>query len=182
MDEKGLVKSIHLAGAGDLVTMLINSELGIQDITLAEEIKKYPMAKVESLFHIRMENREIKFFNKPLDPKYFGRNIVYKDEMIPLQSSLSLEKIVEVRRSAKRRVFVENSLRVLKSIAPMGNIRNIPNIVLVGGSAMDFEIPQMIMEELSKFKIVAGSGNVRAVEGPRNAVATGLVLSFISEP
>lgn len=181
MDEKGLVKSIHLAGAGDLVTMLINSELGIQDITLAEEIKKYPIAKVESLFHIRMENREIKFFGKPLDPKYFGRNVVYKDEMIPLQSSLSLEKIVEVRRSAKRRVFVENSLRALKSIAPMGNIRNIPNIVLVGGSAMDFEIPQMIMEELSKFKIVAGSGNVRAVEGPRNAVATGLVLSYISE-
>lgn len=182
MDEDGLVKSTHLAGAGDLVSMLINSELGLQDITLAEEIKKYPMAKVESLFHIRMENREIKFFDKPLEPKYFGRNVVYKDEMLPLESSLSLEKIVEVRRSAKRRVFVENSLRALKTIAPMGNIRNIPNIVLVGGSAMDFEIPQMIMEELSKYKIVAGSGNVRALEGPRNAVATGLVLSYISEP
>jgi hypothetical protein len=37
------------------------------------------------------------------------------------------------------------------------------------------------MEELSKYKIVAGSGNIRAVEGPRNAVATGLVLSYISE-
>jgi diol dehydratase reactivase alpha subunit len=181
IDEKGLVKSIHLAGAGDMVTMLIKSELGIRDMTLAEDIKKYPMAKVESLYHIRMENREIKFFNKPLEAKYFGKNVVLKEEMIPLNIDISLEKIVEVRRSAKRRVFVENALRALKKIAPMGNIRNIPNIVLVGGSALDFEIPQMITEELSKYRIVAGSGNVRSIEGPRNAVATGLVLSYISQ-
>jgi diol dehydratase reactivase alpha subunit len=181
LDEEGLVKSIHLAGAGDLVTMLINSELGLNDMVMAEEIKKHPVAKVESLFHIRMENREIKFFNKPLDAKFFGRNVVLKEDMIPLHTNVPLEKIVEVRRSAKKRVFVENSIRALKSVAPMGYIRNVPNIVLVGGSAMDFEIPQMITEELSKYKIVAGSGNVRAVDGPRNAVATGLVLSYISE-
>lgn len=179
IDEKGVVRSTHLAGAGELVTMLINSELGLNDMILSEEIKRYPIAKVESLFHIRMENREIKFFNEPLDSKYYGRVVVLKDTMIPIYSNLSLEKIVEVRKSAKRRVFVENSLRALKSIAPMNNIRNIPNIVLVGGSAIDFEIPEMIMSELSKYKVVAGRGNVRACEGPRNAVATGLVLSYI---
>lgn len=180
LDEKGVVKSTHLAGAGELVTMLINSELGLNDRTLAEEIKKNPIAKVESLYHIRMENREVKFFNTPLDPKFFGRVVVLKNEMMPIYADVSLEKIVEVRRSAKRRVFVENALRALKDIAPMNNLRNIPNIVLVGGSALDFEIPEMIMSELSKYKIVAGQGNIRAVEGPRNAVATGLVLSYIS--
>lgn len=180
LDEKGNVRFTHLAGAGELVTMLINSELGLNDMTLAEDIKKYPAAKVESLFHIRMENREIKFFDKPLDSKYYGRVVVLKDEMLPIYTNLSLEKIVEVRKSAKKRIFVENSLRALRGIAPMKNIRNIPNIVLVGGSAMDFEIPEMIMDELSKYKVVAGRGNVRASEGPRNAVATGLVLSYIS--
>jgi diol dehydratase reactivase alpha subunit len=178
LDEKGIVKSTHLAGAGELVTMLINSELGLKDRTLAEEIKKNPIAKVESLYHIRMENREVKFFNTPLDPRFFGRVVVLKDEMIPIYADISLEKIVEVRRSAKKRVFVDNALRALKDIAPMNNLRNIPNIVLVGGSALDFEIPEMIMSELSKYKIVAGRGNIRAVEGPRNAVATGLVLSL----
>ena len=180
LDEKGIIKSTHLAGAGELVTMLINSELGLKDRILAEEIKKYPIAKVESLYHIRMENREVKFFNTPLDAKFFGRVVVLKKDMIPLYADISMEKIVEVRRSAKKRVFVENALRALKDIAPMNNLRNIPNIVLVGGSALDFEIPEMIMSELSKYRIVAGRGNIRAVEGPRNAVATGLVLSYIS--
>jgi len=147
---------------------------------MAEEIKKNPVAKVESLYHIRMENREVKFFSTPIDPKFFGRVVVLKNEMMPIYANISLEKIVEVRRSAKKRVFVENALRALKDIAPMNNLRNIPNIVLVGGSALDFEIPEMIMNELSKYKIVAGRGNIRSVEGPRNAVATGLVLSYIS--
>ena len=180
LDEKGIVKSTHLAGAGELITMLINSELGLKDRTMAEEIKKNPIAKVESLYHIRMENGEVKFFNTPLDAKFFGRVVILKKEMMPIYADISMEKIVEVRRSAKKRVFVTNALRALKDIAPMNNLRNIPNIVLVGGSALDFEIPEMLMSELSKYKIVAGSGNIRAVEGPRNAVATGLVLSYIS--
>lgn len=180
LDEKGIVKSTHLAGAGELITMLINSELGLKDRTMAEEIKKNPIAKVESLYHIRMENGEVKFFNTPLDAKFFGRVVILKKEMMPIYVDISMEKIVEVRRSAKKRVFVTNALRALKDIAPMNNLRNIPNIVLVGGSALDFEIPEMLMSELSKYKIVAGSGNIRAVEGPRNAVATGLVLSYIS--
>lgn len=179
MDDKGLVKSIHLAGAGELVTMLINSELGLNDRSLAEEIKKYPVAKVESLFHIRMENGEFKFFNKPLEPKYFGRIVVLKDDMIPIYMDLTIEKIIEVRRSAKYRVLVQNTARALKTVAPMNNIKNITNVVLVGGSALDFEVSDMILKELSKYKIVSGRGNIRAVEGPRNAVATGLVMSGV---
>jgi len=35
----GRVISIHLGGAGDMVTMLINSELGLNDFDLAEDIK-----------------------------------------------------------------------------------------------------------------------------------------------
>ncbi|TCW35006.1 diol dehydratase reactivase alpha subunit [Thermohydrogenium kirishiense] len=181
IDEKGIVKSIHMAGAGELVTMLIDSELGLNDRYLSEEIKRNPIGKVESLFHIRMENREIKFFDKPLNPRYYGRIVILKEnDMIPIfKEDLTMEKIIYVRRQAKYKVFVKNTVRALMKIAPENNLRNIPNVVLVGGSALDFEIPEMILTELSNHKIVAGKGNIRRTEGPRNAVATGLVMSYI---
>ncbi|SHH42988.1 diol dehydratase reactivase subunit alpha [Clostridium grantii] len=180
LHEDGLIKSIHLAGAGEMVTMIINSELGLSDRSIAEDIKKYPIAKVESLFHIKMENDEIKFFQEPLEARFFGRIVILKNnEMLPIYKDVNLEKIISVRKSAKERVFVQNSLRALKQIAPMNNLRNIPNVVLVGGSALDFEIPEMILSQLSKYKIVSGRGNIRSVEGPRNAVATGLVMSYV---
>lgn len=180
LDNKGNVRSIHLAGAGELATLLINSELGLEDRFISEQIKKNPVAKVESLFHIRMENGEIKFFEKALNPKFYGRVVVLsKDEMLPIYKDVTLEKIVQVRQNIKQKVFVQNALRALKHIAPMNNLRNIPNVVLVGGSALDFEIPELILKELSLYKIVAGRANIRASEGPRNAVATGLILSYL---
>ncbi|MCT4685835.1 diol dehydratase reactivase subunit alpha [Vallitalea sp.] len=179
LDETGLVKSVHLAGAGQLITLLINTELGLNDLALCEHIKRNPLAKVESLFHIRMENKDIKFFDKPMSPKLFGKVVVMDEEkMIPINSSITMEKIVDIRKSIKKKVFVQNAIRALTQIAPDNHIRNIPNIVLVGGSALDFEIPDLILNELSKYKIVSGRGNIRNCEGPRNAVATGLLMSY----
>ncbi len=179
LDETGCVKSVHLAGAGQLITMLIDTELGLHDRHLAEKIKRYPLAKVESLFHIRMENKAIQFFEEPLSPKLFGKVVVMDEEgMIPINASINMEKIMEVRKKMKHKVFGGNAIRALKQIAPDGHIRLIPNIVLVGGSALDFEIPHLIMDALSPYKIVAGRGNIRRVEGPRNAVATGLLMSY----
>jgi diol dehydratase reactivase alpha subunit len=90
-----------------------------------------------------------------------------------------MEQIVAVRRQAKRKVFVRNALRALKRVAPGGNIRLIHFVVLVGGSALDFEIPQMISDALFEFGVVTGRANVRGSEGPRNAVATGLILAHV---
>lgn len=179
LDETGLVKSVHLAGAGQLITLLIDTELGLHDMALAEQIKRNPLAKVESLFHIRMENKDIKFFDELLSPKLFGKVVVMDGKnMIPINRKVTMETIMTVRQAIKRKVFVKNALRALKQIAPDNEIRNIPNIVLVGGSALDFEIPNLIVEELSKYKIVSGRGNIRNIEGPRNAVATGLLMSY----
>ena len=74
---------------------------------------------------------------------------------------------------------MRNAIRALRAVAPDGNLRNIPNVVLVGGSAEDFEIPEMLMEALADYRIVCGRGNIRGSEGPRNAVATGLLLSYL---
>ena len=178
INKQGEVKSIHLAGAGNMVTMLIKSELGIEDFSLAEDIKKYSLAKVESLFNIRHEDGSVEFFEKPLNPSVFAKVVIIKDgELIPIDGQNSVEKIKNVRRQAKEKVFVTNCLRALSIVSPTGNIRDIEFVVLVGGSSLDFEVPQFITDALSHYGVVAGRGNIRGTEGPRNAVATGLILA-----
>ncbi|EMF0716042.1 diol dehydratase reactivase subunit alpha [Citrobacter freundii] len=179
INPKGEIIATHLAGAGDMVTMIIARELGLDDRYLAEEIKKYPLAKVESLFHLRHEDGSVQFFPSPLPPAVFARVCVVKpDELVPLPGELALEKVRAIRRSAKERVFVTNALRALRQVSPTGNIRDIPFVVLVGGSSLDFEVPQLVTDALAHYKLVAGRGNIRGTEGPRNAVATGLILSW----
>lgn len=182
INPKGEIIATHLAGAGDMVTMIIARELGLEDRYLAEEIKKYPLAKVESLFHLRHEDGSVQFFPTPLPPAVFARVCVVKpDELVPLPRDLALEKVRAIRRSAKERVFVTNALRALRQVSPTGNIRDIPFVVLVGGSSLDFEVPQLVTDALAHYRLVAGRGNIRGSEGPRNAVATGLILSWHKE-
>ncbi len=178
----GKVDRIHQAGAGELVTMLIQIELGLKDSHVAEQIKRYPLAKVESLFHMRMENGQMTFVEDSIDPRFFGRVVLLTEEgLVRLEEDLPMEKIREVRREAKRKVFLTNALRSLSKVAPGHDLKVITNVVLVGGSAEDFEIPDMLMEEFANYRIVCGRGNIRGSEGPRNAVATGLVLSYMGE-
>ncbi|WP_319548971.1 diol dehydratase reactivase subunit alpha [Desulfogranum marinum] len=178
IDSKGEVNRVHLAGAGDMVTLLIDRELDIHDIDLAEKIKRNPLAKVETLFHARHEDGSVQFFSEHIDPRLFGRVVVVTDEgMIPVEPQEHLPKIMEVRRKAKEKVFVQNALRALRVVAPNGNIRLIDFVALVGGSALDFEIPKMLSDALVEYGVVVGRANVRGLEGPRNAVATGLLLA-----
>lgn len=178
MDAAGNVISIHLAGAGDMVTMLIDSELSLGDKELAEKIKKHPLGKVLSLFHMQLEDGTMLFSESPFPAHTFGRVVIREErDLTPLPTRATMEKVRDIRRSAKRRVFVTNALRALQRIVPTGNLKHLSFVVMVGGSALDFEIPQMITEELGRYGIVAGFANIRGTEGPRNAVATGLVLS-----
>lgn len=183
LTEKDNISAVHLSGAGNMVSMIIDTELGLNDLKLAEKIKKTPLAKVETMFNIRHEDGSVHFFEKALPPKLFSRVVSLDDEgLTPISTEHSLEKIRQVRRDAKKDVFVRNVLRSLKRIIPTGNIRDIEFVVMVGGSALDFEIPELISNKLADFNVVAGRGNIRANMGPRNAVATGLVLSYIKQP
>jgi diol dehydratase reactivase alpha subunit len=177
------VQSIHLAGAGNMVTMLIQRELDLPtgtNIDVAEMVKLHPLAKVESLFHIRNEDNSVRFFKDPLDPRLFGRVALVTDAgLVPIPTEHTVERIREVRRDAKRRVFLRNSLRALQMVAPLGNIRNIEFVAIVGGSGLDFELSQMLMEKLAQYGTVVGTANIRGTLGPVNAVATGLVLSYV---
>jgi diol dehydratase reactivase alpha subunit len=162
-----------------MVTLLIQTELGLESQEIAEDIKKYPLARVESLFHIRHEDGTVQFFKEALPAHIFARTIIIKENnFIPVPVNASIEKIKLVRKEAKAKVFVTNSLRALKMVTVTGNIREIEFVVLVGGSALDFEVPQLVTDALSRYGIVAGRGNIRGTEGPRNAVATGLVVHY----
>ena len=179
INRAGDIHSIHLAGAGNMVTMLIQSELGFEDAAIPEDIKRYPLAHVESMYHIRHEDGSVQFFSEPVDPRTFARVVILKPEgMVPIPGNHKMERIVQVRQDAKQKVFVVNAIRALERVSPTGNARDMEFVTMVGGSSLDFEIPQMITEALSRYSIVAGRANIRGCEGPRNAVATGLVLAF----
>ncbi len=180
MRENGTVELIHLAGAGNMVNTIITSELGFDDPELAESIKRYPLCKVESVFHIRQEDGTVRFFDRPLEPHLFGRvALIHEGDLLqPIPLRTTMERVRQVRRKAKGEVFVTNAVRALERVAPAKNVRLLDHVVLVGGSALDFEIPTMITDALSRYGVVSGRGNIRGVEGPRNAVATGLVLTW----
>lgn len=181
IETTGGTDTTHLAGAGDLVTKLIDSELGLGNLELAEEIKRSPLGKAESFFHIRLENGTVQFFETPLPSTAFARVVALSESgMNPIPTRHSLERIRLVRRTAKERVFVVNALRALRTIAPSGDLRQIGFVVLLGGCALDFEIPELIADAVAPFGIVCGTGNVRGTEGPRNAVASGLVAAYVS--
>ena len=165
-----------------MVTMLINAELGLDDFKLAEEIKKYPLAKVESLYHIRHEDGTAEFFEEAIDSKMFARTVVLKPTgWKPVNTKQNLEKIRDVRREAKEKVLITNIIRALEKVSVTGNITEFEHVVLVGGSSLDFELGNMVTDALTYYGIISGKANVRETEGPRNAVATGLLLSYLEE-
>jgi len=181
MDESGAIDSIHLSGAGDMVTMIIDSELGVDDRDLAEAIKKHPAAKIEDLYRVREEDGTVSFLDEPVEPELFGRTVLLEDDggMQAVPIDASVEGIRRTRRRAKRKVFVANAERALNLITPTRSIRRLPFVVMVGRSALDFEIPELVSEAMAEYGIVCGRANVRSALGPRNAVATGLVLSHV---
>jgi diol dehydratase reactivase alpha subunit len=104
VNAEGQITAVHLAGAGNMVSLLIKTELGLEDLSLAEAIKKYPLAKVESLFSIRHENGAVEFFREALSPAVFAKVVYIKEgELVPIDNASPLEKIRLVRRQAKRK-------------------------------------------------------------------------------
>ncbi len=173
------VEHVHLAGAGNMVTLLIKNELGLDRFEVAERIKINPLAKVESLFHIRHEDNSVQFFEEPLDARLFGRVVLVTDEdLVPIQSRHTLDRIRTVRQEAKRRVLLRNGVRALERVAPAGNVRLLEFVAIVGRFGLDFELPQMLMNELNNYGIIVGVANVRGKLGPTNAVATGLIMNY----
>ena len=138
------------------------------------------MAKVEGLLYLRFEDSSVKFVSEPLPPQFYSRIVVVTDQgLVPVRSDkkLTIDKIANVRRMAKKKVFLANAQRALKAVAPDGEIRRIGSVVLVGGSSQDFEIADILSEYLNNYRIAAGRANLLGFLPPHSAVALGLALS-----
>lgn len=182
LSSDGKKTTIHLAGAGNMVTELIQAELGLTSKEEAEAIKKYPLAKAESLFHLKHEDGNVQFFKTPLDSSFFARVLtVQPDGYLPINTRHSIEKIRSVRRDVKKKVLVKNVLRALKQVSYSGSLHEFEHVVMVGGSSLDFELPNMLTDILAYYGITSGKGNIRGCMGPRNAVATGLLYTCLQE-
>jgi diol dehydratase reactivase alpha subunit len=182
VDATGHVEVLHLAGGGAMVNLVLGEELGVVDDGWREDLKRHRVAHVESLFTLRHEDRSLQFVSEPFPGDLLGRTVmVGGDEVAAVPGDLAVERVVESRRSAKARVFGANAERALRALAPGGNLRSIGFVALIGGSALDFEIPALLAARFAEFGIVVGTANVRGSEGPRNAVATGLVLGVAAE-
>ena len=158
----------HQAGAGELVTMLIQTELGLKSRAEAEQIKRYPLwEKSKVFFTCGWKMGAMQFFEDSIESEVLwtcgtactGRNASgggrYPHGADPGSTTGSQEE-----------GFCTQCDPCVKTVAPERNPRNIPNVVLVGGSAEDFEIPEMLMQALSEYRIVCGRGNIRGTEGP----------------
>ncbi len=151
---------------GDMVSLLIKTELGLEDLSLAEAIKKYPLAKVESLFSIRHENGAVEFFREALSPAVFAKVVYIKEgELVPIDNASPLEKNSSRAPAGERESVCHQLPARAAPVSPGGSIRDIAFVVLVGGSSLDFEIPQLITEALSHYGVVAGQGNIREQKG-----------------
>ena len=180
IDENSQVTAIHHAGAGEMVTRIIDLELDLHDRDTAELIKKFPLAKVEGLLFLRFEDGSVKFVSEPLPPELFARVVIVTDDtLVPIRSSkrLSIDRIALVRREAKKKVFLTNAERALREVAPDHDMRKIGSVALVGGSSQDFEIADLLAEHLMAYRITTGRANLLGFLKPHSAVALGLALS-----
>lgn len=181
IDMDGRVEVVHLAGGGAMVNLVLGDELAVDDAP-REDLKRHRVAHVESLFSLRHEDRSLQFVAEPLSGQVLGRAVVVGHSgYVAVPADLAVERIVESRRRAKERVFVANAERALRVLATGGNPRSVGFVALIGGSALDFEIPSLLAARFAEHGIVVGTANVRGTEGPRNAVATGLVLGATAD-
>ena len=173
----GKIDRVHLAGGGAMVNLLLGEELGIADAGWREDLKRHRVARVESLFSIRHESGAIEFLEEPVPVTLFGRTVVLaSDGLRAVPGNPSIERIMSTPRRAQPAGLGMNNDRARNQRAPGGNPRFLGFVVLIGGSALDFELPGMLAEQLSEYGIVIGTANTRGLLGPRNAVATGLVM------
>jgi diol dehydratase reactivase alpha subunit len=182
IDRDGRIERVHLAGGGAMVDLLIGEELAIADPELREALKRHRVARADGLFSLRHEDGSVEFLSEPLSARQFGRTVLLQlGARDPVPGNPPVERMVQIRQRAKRAVFGANVERALAMLSPGGNPRFLGYVVLIGGSALDFELPGLLAAQLAEYGIVTGTANVRGTLGPRNAVATGLVLGGMEQ-
>jgi hypothetical protein len=167
--------AISTAGAGDLVTRICAGLLGC-DSALAERAKRRRSARVETPFVLHHEDGSRSFLGEPAPPEALAQLCLVDGRgLVPLLAPLAPEVWRGLRRAAKRDVLARN---VRRAIAAVGGVPAGELVTLVGGSASDGEVVDVVAAELADFELAVARGDVLGRHGPRAAVAVGLVLAF----
>ena len=167
--------AVSTAGAGDLVTRICAGLLDC-DSVLAERAKRRRSARVETPFVLHHEDGSRSFLGEPAPPEALAHLCLVDGRgLVPLLVPLAPEVWRGLRRAAKREVLARNVRRAIDAIGgvPPGEL-----VTLVGGSASDGEVVDVVAAELADLELAVARGDVLGRHGPRAAVAVGLVLAF----
>ena len=167
--------AVSTAGAGDLVTRICAGLLDC-DSVLAERAKRRRSARVETPFVLHHEDGSRSFLGEPAPPEALAHLCLVDGRgLVPLLAPLAPEVWRGLRRAAKREVLARNVRRAIDAIGgvPPGEL-----VTLVGGSASDGEVVDVVAAELADLELAVARGDVLGRHGPRAAVAVGLVLAF----
>jgi hypothetical protein len=167
--------AVSTAGAGDLVTRICAGLLDCNS-ALAERAKRRRSARVETQFVLHHEDGSRSFLGEPAPPEALAHLcLVDGRRLVPLLTPLAPEVWRGLRRAAKRDVLARNVRRAIDAVGgvPPGEL-----VTLVGGSASDGEVVDVVAAELADLELAVARGDVLGRHGPRAAVAVGLVLAF----
>ena len=167
--------AVSTAGAGDLVTRICAGLLDC-DSVLAERAKRRRSARVETPFVLHHEDGSRSFLGEPAPPEALAHLCLVDGRgLVPLLAPLAPEVWRGLRRAAKRDVLARNVRRAIETVGgvPAGEL-----VTLVGGSASDGEVVDVVAAELADLDVAVARGDVLGRHGPRAAVAVGLVLAF----
>jgi hypothetical protein len=168
---------VSTAGAGELVTRIC-AELLASEFALAERAKLHRSARVESPFTLHHEDGSRTFLGEPAAPGTLARLCVLDGRtLVPLRAPLAPEVWRGLRRAAKRDVL---ALNVRRAVEAVGGVPRGELVTLVGGSAADGEVVDIVAAELADLDVAVARGDVLGRHGPRAAVAVGLVLAGAS--
>jgi hypothetical protein len=167
--------AVSTAGAGDLVTRICAGLLDC-DSVLAERAKRRRSARVETPFVLHHEDGSRSFLGEPAPPEALAHLCLVDGRgLVPLLAPLAPEVWRGLRRAAKQDVLARNVRRAIETVGgvPTGEL-----VTLVGGSASDGEVVDVVAAELADLDVAVARGDVLGRHGPRAAVAVGLVLAF----
>lgn len=176
VDLHGEGESVSTAGAGDLVTRICAGLVGC-GLDLAERAKRRRSARVETPFTLHHEDGSRSFLGAPAPPTTLARLcLVEGGALEALPAPFAPEVWGGLRRAAKRDVLARNARRAIDAVGgvPRGEL-----VTLVGGSAADGEVLDLMAAELAELDVAVARGDVLGRHGPRAAVAVGLVLASV---
>ena len=110
-EQTELYRTTHQAGAGELVSMLIETELGLKRPShMQSRLKSIPWQSGKSVPSPAGKWTDA-FVEESIDPRFYGQVVLLTaEECFELEEDIPMEQILEVRREAKTKSVCEKCI------------------------------------------------------------------------